>query len=1532
MDASRPVLWPKFTRFRGDTKRLRFTLTDDLGAVLRPSEHTLLFSVVDGAGALLVQKASTVGGFTVIDDPAGVVEVELVPADDAALTVGVAYDCDVQAQHTATHAIHTVKGSLRLVADATPGTTLDLPTTTTNPSAGYTWTSLTGKPTTLAGFGIDDALTSTATLAADATVAANATAAANAARDTAIAASQRRATADVRDYGALGDGTTDDTAAIQAALSSAHARIYVPPGTYRITSYLRIPSNKCLTLASAATMLRTGTSNAMLINDADGVTSNYAANTNIVVEGGTWDGQSDLYPSPCTLIAFGHASDVMVRDAVLKNVPAWHGLELNGSRRATVERVRFVNVASSECLQLDTPFNAGTFPWFGPFDNVICRDITVRDCQFESGFAGLGSHSYPPVDNLLVAGCVFSTTYGFKPLGYTNVVVEHNRFVGCSYVWQGAADRFICRDNRVSGTTAADFDFTGCTNGLVTNNVITGVRTGFANLAPTVIERDNLVDGVLTTTDARTALPFTAETLAKHAFFHDGTAAKITIASAPATGTHDFHFSGWYYPFELRDNTFLFGRDEGGTAIGIRISGTGVTVLRAVATADVVTTAAGAIVANQWSFIEAWRTGGTSYVAVNGVTLASQPDAYSYLPCTSLSTNVATPVHGLVARAKFLNFVPTVAERTRLYQQLGVLPRDWRGGTMTAVAAGAFVIGTRYTVANVGTTAFTTIGAATNTVGAVFTATGIGSGTGLAYPAGALWAIDDAEVAPAGQPAADLSGGGHTFTLPASGVWPVMSAPDNPAFTTARIGAGSLTSGLMQVGSVATGFLRLPLQVGGGAAIDATGFAPSLYGRRYNGALTSPTAVTNGQGLLAIQAGGHNGATVVDNPAAIVLSAAENWSPTAQGTSMSFQTTSKGYTANLARVAVLDHGALQTGLNSAANGTPAWGTSGIVTRSTPGTTHTDTTSSGTAATAVAHSLATTTFAASNATTYTDAANLHIAGDPIAGNGATFTNSWGLWNAGKTRLDGRVNISASTTGRAGLNLAPGTAPTAPTDGDVWTTSTGVYAQIGGTTVGPFATAAGSAQPLDADLSAIAALTTTTFGRNLLTLADAASGRSALGLGTLATQSGTFNGSVNGTFTGTSSGTNTGDQTSVTGNAGTATALATARAINGVSFNGTADITVPAAANTLTGTTLASGVTVSTLTSAAGGTFGSAAFTAASAYATAAQGTKADNAGAITGLLKSNGSAAFAPAVAGTDYLTPNGSGAALSGIPTSVAGRTGTVTLAQADIAGLTTADSPIFTGLIENVASISVPAYIQFKTAGVSKWIFGRGVLYSDDDMVWYSGLVGYQPSMRLTPRGSLTVTGDINIWDQSGGGGGTGGLKIYNGGTGYIYLRTRPLNSNNVTLYLPTSDGASGQALTTDGAGQLAFSNIALANGGTGATTAAGARANLGAVATPAWSTVSGTTPALVFSDVEQNVELTLSGNTTFSGSGYAQGRSLNLFVAGGASSYTVSFPGFTWVGGAPATLATGKLLRVCLESRGATATGVCATYAVES
>ena len=81
----------------------------------------------------------------------------------------------------------------------------------------------------------------------------------------------------------------------------------------------------------------------------------------------------------------------------------------------------------------------------------------------------------------------------------------------------------------------------------------------------------------------------------------------------------------------------------------------------------------------------------------------------------------------------------------------------------------------------------------------------------------------------------------------------------------------------------------------------------------------------------------------------------------------------------------------------------------------------------------------------------------------------------------------------------------------------------------------------------------------------------------------------NSPINGYFLSAQSGNNGGltwaapVATSCTGNSATATALATARTINGTSFDGTANITVTAAAGTLTGTTLNSSVTASSLTS-------------------------------------------------------------------------------------------------------------------------------------------------------------------------------------------------------------------------------------------------------------------------------------------------------------------------------------------------------------
>lgn len=122
-----------------------------------------------------------------------------------------------------------------------------------------------------------------------------------------------------------------------------------------------------------------------------------------------------------------------------------------------------------------------------------------------------------------------------------------------------------------------------------------------------------------------------------------------------------------------------------------------------------------------------------------------------------------------------------------------------------------------------------------------------------------------------------------------------------------------------------------------------------------------------------------------------------------------------------------------------------------------------------------------------------------------------------------------------------------------------------------------------QPLDATLTSLAGLSATSntlpyfsgvdvasltaftaFGRTLVGSADVAGARTNLGLGTMATQNASAVAITGGTITG-----------SYGLNAATATALATPRTINGVSFDGTASITVadntklPLAGGTMTG---------------------------------------------------------------------------------------------------------------------------------------------------------------------------------------------------------------------------------------------------------------------------------------------------------------------------------------------------------------------------
>ncbi len=107
----------------------------------------------------------------------------------------------------------------------------------------------------------------------------------------------------VKGYGAKGDGTTDDTAAIIAciiALATSGGFIYFPPGTYLVTSSLTInpPSGKSVSLVGAglnAATLKWGGGSAPTSAIIDMIAlSAPANNTGGRIEGLTFDGQGNI--------------------------------------------------------------------------------------------------------------------------------------------------------------------------------------------------------------------------------------------------------------------------------------------------------------------------------------------------------------------------------------------------------------------------------------------------------------------------------------------------------------------------------------------------------------------------------------------------------------------------------------------------------------------------------------------------------------------------------------------------------------------------------------------------------------------------------------------------------------------------------------------------------------------------------------------------------------------------------------------------------------------------------------------------------------------------------------------------------------------------------------------------------------------------------------------------------------------------------------------------------------------------------------
>lgn len=109
------------------------------------------------------------------------------------------------------------------------------------------------------------------------------------------------------------------------------------------------------------------------------------------------------------------------------------------------------------------------------------------------------------------------------------------------------------------------------------------------------------------------------------------------------------------------------------------------------------------------------------------------------------------------------------------------------------------------------------------------------------------------------------------------------------------------------------------------------------------------------------------------------------------------------------------------------------------------------------------------------------------------------------------MTGKLVTVAPTASGSGFNLPPGSAPTTPANGDIWTTSSGLYVRVGGVTYGPLSLTFGTMATQNANAVAITggtitgltseiigAATSVQAGTNKLEVQNTSSGAQTIGL--------------------------------------------------------------------------------------------------------------------------------------------------------------------------------------------------------------------------------------------------------------------------------------------------------------------------------------------------------------------------------------------------------------------------------------------------
>ena len=236
----------------------------------------------------------------------------------------------------------------------------------------------------------------------------------------------------VADFGATGDGVTDDTIAIQAALNSIPATggmLYLPPGTYKTTATLTLLAKSNVTVFGAGM-------GASVIN-ASAVTGN------LMVLGYTSGA-----PSP----------------AVLNNVTL-RGFTLYGSATSAMDKIvnyRGINNVVFDAMEFYNGYNEGVYCDGASvsFNGLTITNCYFHDCNKSSISNGINTNTLGVTDIIIENNRFERMGTGLYVLGQ-NISICNNQFVDIRNTGIGVGESNLALKRSISGCVISGNNFVG---------------------------------------------------------------------------------------------------------------------------------------------------------------------------------------------------------------------------------------------------------------------------------------------------------------------------------------------------------------------------------------------------------------------------------------------------------------------------------------------------------------------------------------------------------------------------------------------------------------------------------------------------------------------------------------------------------------------------------------------------------------------------------------------------------------------------------------------------------------------------------------------------------------------------------------------------------------------------------------------------------------------------------------------------------------------------------------------------------------